>query len=168
MKLSVLGNTFRITTEFTLEQMLDLMKLNSKANVLKDRDNNEIFAIQWGKSSAISDSCICFGATDEEGHLVCTILMESVPERKISSKVKKDYFKAIFRLKHLEGMILESIQQVVQDTEYLFQDMEVLNTTTVSEPVCCGTCEDCDACANDTEAEQITFDDVIPNNNEEA
>ena len=168
MKLSVLGNTFRITTEFTLEQMLDLMKLNSKANVLKDRDNNEIFAIQWGKGSAISDSCICFGATDEAGHLVCTILMENVPERKISSKVKKDYFKAIFRFKHLEGMILESIQQVVQDTEYLFQDMEVFDTTTVSEPVACDACEACDACANDTEAEQITFDDVIPNNNEEA
>ena len=167
MKLSVLGNTFRITTEFTLEQMLDLMKLNSKANVLKDRDKNEIFAIQWGKDSAISDSCICFGATDEAGHLVCTILMENVPERKISAKVKKDYFKAIFRLKHLESMLLESIQQVAQDTEYLFQDMEVLNTT-VSEPVACDTCDTCEACANDAEAEQITFDDVIPNNNEEA
>lgn len=164
MKLSVLGNTFCITTEFTLEQMLDLMKLNSKANVLKDRDNNEIFAIQWDKGSAISDSCIYFGATDEEGHLVCTILMENIPERKIASKVKKDYFKAIFRFKHLEGIVLESIQQVVQDTEYLFQDMEVINTT-VSEPVACDTCN---ACANDTEAEQITFDDVIPNNNEEA
>ena len=45
--------------------------------------------------------------------------------------------------------------------------MEIFNTT-VSEPVTCGTCEACDACANDTEAEQITFDDVIPNNNEEA
>lgn len=165
MKLSVLGNTFRIATEFTLEQMLDLMKLNSKANVLKDKDNNEVFAIQWGKSSAISDSCICFGATDEAGHLVCTILMEDTPEKKISSRVKKDYFKAIFRFKHLEAMILDSIQQVVQDTEYLFQDMEVFDTTTVSEPIACGTCE---ACANDAEAEQITFDAVIPNNNEEA
>ena len=165
MKLSVFGNTFRITTEFTLEQMLDLMKLNSKANVLKDKDNNEVFAIQWGKGSAISDSCICFGATDDDRHLVCTILMENVPERKISSKVKKDYFKAIFRFKHLEAMILDSIQQVMQDTEYLFQDMEVINTATVSDPAHGGTCE---ACAEDTEAEQITFDDVIPNENEEA
>ena len=162
MKLSVLGNTFRITTEFTLEQMLDLMKLNSKANVLKDKDNNEVFAIQWGKGSTISDSCICFGATDEEGHLVCTILMEDTPEKKISSRVKKDYFKAIFRFKHLEAMILDSIQQVMQDTAYLFQDMEVINTATAPEPVTC------DACTNDTEAEQITFDDVVPNNNEEA
>lgn len=168
MKLSVLGNTFRITTEFTLEQMLDLMKLNSKANVLKDKDNNEVFAIQWGKGSTISDSYICFGATDDDGHLVCTILMENVPERKISSKVKKDYFKAIFRFKHLEAMILDSIQQVMQDTEYLFQDMEVINTATVSEPTYGGTCEACDACTEDTEAEQITFDDVIPNENEEA
>ena len=162
MKLSVLGNTFRITTEFTLEQMLDLMKLNSKANVLKDKDNNEVFAIQWGKGSTISDSCICFGATDEEGHLVCTILMEDTPEKKISSRVKKDYFKAIFRFKHLEAMILDSIRQVMQDTEYLFQNMEVINTATAPAPVAC------DACTNDTEAEQITFDDVVPNNNEEA
>ena len=168
MKLSVLGNTFRITTEFTLEQMLDLMKLNSKANVLKDRDNNEVFAIQWGKGSTISDSCICFGATDEEEHLVCTILMEDTPEKKISSRVKKDYFKAIFRFKHLEAMILDSIQQIMQDTEYLFQDMEVINTATVSEPAYGDACEACDACAEDTEAEQITFDDVIPNENKEA
>lgn len=144
MKLSAVNNVFRIVTEFTKDQLIELLAIDSKATVLKDKDNNDVFAIAWGHASSITDSCITFGTVDEEGHLVCSIFMEDVPSNKFKGKVKKQFYKAIVRYYNLEHFIMSAISTIESNTAQLFADLDADEEEVVLAPA----------------EEQITFDDV--------
>lgn len=140
MKLSAKENVFRIVTEFTKEDLMALLAIDSKAAILKDKDGNDVFAIAWGGPSSITDNCITFGATDDEGHLVCSIFMEDVPSEKFKGKVKKQFYKAIVRYYNLEHYIMSAISTIADNTAQLFADLDV----------------------DETAPEQLTFEDVVP------
>lgn len=124
MKLSARENVFKIVTEFTKEDLIGLLAIDSKAHILKDKDNNEVFAIAWGHASSITDNCITFGTEDEGGHLVCSIFMEDVPSNMFKGKVKKQFYKAIVRYYNLEHFILEALNTVESNTAQLFASLD--------------------------------------------
>jgi hypothetical protein len=89
MKITVKGNTFFVTSAFTVDELNLVAKNRPEALAKKDKDGNELFRIGVG-SNSLNNIGISYGGTESDGSKLAmftgTVSSEGDPKEYLADK----------------------------------------------------------------------------------
>ena len=125
-KIKIAGNAVILTSTLKFEEIKKLEKYNRDALCLvelKNDEEHEVFRIQTGKCSSISEYGIVFTEANAAGYATATVLL---PEGTVDKKayIKDNFGTTMFMLSDLEDAVKTALAQIEAAYAQLDNDIE--------------------------------------------
>lgn len=127
-KIKVTGDTLMVISEITHEDFMKAKKFRPDSLKIKDKEDNEIFAVNFG-NSAIRDFGVTFSSVNAEGYLFTSTNapiqgVHTDPERE-KELVIEEYSQILCKLNMVEAQVAKEMEAIKEISEAIAENVTV-------------------------------------------
>ena len=125
-KIKIVGNALTLISDIRAEDLNRVLRVNPKAGILYNEDNEEVFRISMGCSGSMSRYGIVFDSMNSDGNAYITIApvdrTDATPE-----DVAETYLPIIDKLTKLEAKMAGEVADLTDSIESYTDSVEILD-----------------------------------------
>lgn len=126
-KIKIVGNSLTLVSDVKAEDLNRVLRVNPKAGILFNEDNEEIFRISMGSSGSMSKYGVVFDSKNSDGNAYITIAPVNRSTETTPEAVTEAYLPIIDKLTKLESKVTGEITDLTNSIEDYTDSVEILD-----------------------------------------
>ena len=126
-KIKIVGNSMTLVSNINAKDLTRILRVNPKAGVLFNDDNEEIFRISMGCTGNMSTYGVVFDSENSDGNAYLTIAPIARTNDATPEKVTETYLPILDKLSKLETKIAAEISELNNSIESYTDAIEILD-----------------------------------------